>query len=83
MIAENALANPASIAVRTLFPAPISSRIRAKIIQFASTAIPIPRIIPAIPGSVSVISSLNALNRTITNAVYITSAIDAAKPGIR
>ena len=40
----------------TVLPVAISSRIRAKIMTFASTAIPIPRMIPAIPGSVRVIS---------------------------
>ena len=56
-IADNAFLYPSLIAVITVFPAAISSLIRAKIITFASTAIPIPRIIPAIPGRVSVISN--------------------------
>ena len=34
----------------TVLPVAISSRIRAKMITFASTAIPIDRMIPAIPG---------------------------------
>ena len=61
-IAESAFLNPISIAAITLLPAAISSRIRAKIITFASTAIPMERIIPAIPGSVSVMSNAQRTN---------------------
>ena len=57
-IAESAFWNPVSIAFLTVLPAVISSRIRAKMITFASTAIPIERIIPAIPGSVNVSSKI-------------------------
>ena len=79
-IADIAFLNPVSIALATERPAAISSLIRAKIITFASTAIPIERIIPAIPGSVSVIS--NASNIASIRAVYKRSASDAAIPGI-
>jgi len=48
------LSYPASIAARTDFFARISSRIRSKIRTFESTAIPIARMIPAIPGRVRV-----------------------------
>ncbi len=64
-IADSAFWNPACTALRTDLPAAISSRIRAKITTFASTAIPIPRIIPAIPGSVSVISNSCSVAITI------------------
>ena len=64
----------------TVFPAAISSLIRANTMTFASTAIPIPRIIPAIPGSVRVIS--NQYTNAITSDVYIPSPTDAANPEI-
>ena len=63
-IADSAFLNPTSIAERTVFPDAISSLIRAKMITFASTAIPIDRIIPAIPGNVSVISNIFKHNTT-------------------
>ena len=47
-----------SIAFLTVLPSVISSRMRAKMITFASTAIPIERMMPAIPGSVSVSSNI-------------------------
>ena len=56
-IAESAFLYPSLIEVRTDFPLAISSRIREIMITFASTAIPIPRITPAIPGNVNVISN--------------------------
>ena len=56
MIAERAFLNPELIDSYTLFPSAISSFILVKIITLASTAIPIDSMIPAIPGSVSVIS---------------------------
>ena len=61
-IADIAFLKPISIADATVLPLASSSLIRAKIITSASTAIPIERMIPAIPGSVSVIS--NALIRS-------------------
>ena len=48
-----ALAYPASIAARTVFPTRISSRMRSNIKTLASIAIPTVSNIPAIPGSVS------------------------------
>ena len=65
----------------TVFPVAISSRTLAKMITFASTAIPIPNIIPAIPGKVNVISKRYKV--AITRVVYPTNARDAATPGIR
>ena len=53
-IAEVAFLNPISIADLTVFPFASSSRIRAKMITLASTAIPMDRMIPAIPGRVIV-----------------------------
>ena len=61
-IADIALWKPFFREVLTLIPVVTSSRTRAKMITLASTAIPIPRIIPAIPGRVSVI--LNAFKST-------------------
>ena len=55
-IATNPLLNPASIALRIVFPNLSSSFILSNIITFASTAIPADRISPAIPGRVSVAS---------------------------
>ena len=51
-MAEKALEKPFLIAVFVVLPSPISSLIRVKMMTFASTAIPIPRMIPAIPGRV-------------------------------
>ena len=56
-IAESAFWNPILSAVFTVFPVAISSRIRAKMITLASTAMPMDRMIPATPGSVSVMSN--------------------------
>ena len=53
-IAEKALLNPIFMADCTVLPVPSSSLIRSKMITLASTAIPIERIIPAIPGRVKV-----------------------------
>ena len=73
------------MAVLTVLPAAISSLILANVITFASTAIPIERMIPAIPGSVSVSpnASENRFKRTITITMYNARASDAHKPGIR
>lgn len=59
MIAESAFLKPVAIADLTDTPLASSSLIRALMITLASTAIPIPRIIPAIPGNVNV--KLNTL----------------------
>ena len=48
--------NPASIALRIVFPNLSSSFILSNMITFASTAIPADRISPAIPGRVNVAS---------------------------
>ena len=80
-IADRAFSNPALMAFSTEFPAPISSLIRVKIITLASTAIPMDRIIPAIPGKVRVTSK--ACISTISSPTYMKRAKDAARPGIR
>ena len=80
-IADSALEKPALIADFTLCPRPISSLIRVKMITFASTAIPTERMIPATPGSVSVIS--NAVSMMSTRPTYRARAMTAATPGIR
>ena len=54
-IEVQALENPNSTDTFLLFPFLISSRVLSKIKIFASTAIPIERINPAIPAKVSVI----------------------------
>ncbi len=55
-MADMAFLNPISMEVETVFPVAISSLIRPKITTLASTAIPMERIIPAIPGRVRVTS---------------------------
>ena len=80
-IADNAFSYPIFMAAFTDLPAPISSRIRAKIITLASTAIPMDRIIPAIPGKVKVISNSHSANTV--NAEYKINARLAVKPGTR
>ena len=64
---QKKILKPIFIEELTVLPVAISSRIRAKIMTFASTAIPILKMIPAIPGSVSVIS--NKCNVAITRQV--------------
>ena len=77
-IADNALLKPLLMAFSTFLPAASSSLILAKIITFASTAIPTVRMIPAIPGKVSVTSK--AYINITRSSVYRHSASDAAKP---
>ena len=66
-IADKAFWKPIFREFFTLLPRTISSRTRAKMITLASTAIPMPRMIPAIPGSVNVTS--NAFRITSTSPV--------------
>ena len=51
---KNALLKPASTAATTALPARNSSRMRSKIRTFESTAMPMVRMTPAMPGSVRV-----------------------------
>ena len=78
-IADIAFWKPVFNAFFTLLPRDISSRTRAKMMTLASTAMPILRMIPAIPGRVRV--TLNAFNIRSTSSVYITSARLEASPG--
>ena len=78
-IAEVAFSKPILIALRTVLPAAISSRIRAYMITLASTAIPIFKMIPAIPGSVNVKS--NPFNANNISSTYVINASTAAIPG--
>ena len=54
MMAERAFEKPSLIPERTVLPVASSSWILVNMMTFASTAIPIESMIPAIPGSVSV-----------------------------
>ena len=66
-IALTALRKPIFTEERTVLPVASSSRIRVNMMTFASTAIPIDNMIPAIPGSVSVtlnVSSIRSINPT-------------------
>ena len=58
-IALKAFLKPTLTESSSVLPLASSSLILAKIITFASTAIPIERMIPAIPGRVSVMASWN------------------------
>ena len=53
-IVPKARANPVSMAARTVLPTFSSSRMRSKISTLASTAMPMVRITPAMPGRVRV-----------------------------
>ena len=53
MIAESALLKPFFTEENSGRPAFSSSRMRSKMMTFASTAMPMPKIMPATPGSVS------------------------------
>ena len=78
-ILVKALSKPELIAVNNVRPAFNSSFVLSKIKIFASTAIPILRIKPAIPASVNVIGiALNSANKKIP---YIINATSAIKPG--
>ena len=81
IMAESAFWKPIFMAAFTVFPVAISSRIRAKMITFASTAIPMERIIPATPGSVSVMSK--PYSRRTVSSTYRQRASALARPGIQ
>ena len=78
-IVTNARLKPVLIADLTVLPDAYSSLILSKIITFASTAIPIESMIPAIPGRVSSTQGTSA-RRSIISTVYIVSASDDAIP---
>ena len=66
IIVDIALFEPVSVATRTVLPSMISSRIRENMTTFASTAIPIEMMIPAIPGSVSTVPISDIIFKTST-----------------
>jgi len=74
----NALLYPISIAFIRVLLASNSSRILSKIRTFASTAMPIVRIMPAIPGRVRV--APNEAIAPIISITFIIRAILATKP---
>ena len=78
-ILVNALSNPEFIAVNNVLPALSSSFVLSKIRMFASTAIPIERINPAIPAKVKVTGI--ALNNAKSIIPYKIRAISAINPG--
>ena len=80
-IAGQALLNPSSILPPKLLPDLNSSLKRSKIRTFASTAIPIDKINPAIPANVK-ITEIN-LKIAKTKITYITKAKLAIRPGRR
>ena len=79
--AEKARSYPISTAVRSLWPFSSSSRMRSKTSTLASTAMPMVRMIPAMPGKVSV--QLNAAIAPIINITLSHSAVTAIKPMAR
>ena len=80
-IVTKARLNPASIEARRVFPARNSSLNRSKINTLASTAIPMDKMIPAIPGSVSVAFSI--FIDTKSNTTYNSRDTFATKPDSR
>ena len=82
VIVERARLKPASIATRMDLPEKTSSLKRSKIRMFASTATPIDKIIPAMPGKVIV--ALKPLPNTRSNNItYTSNATLATKPDKR
>ena len=79
-IALKAFLKPSSIADLTERPLASSSLIRSKISTLASTAIPIVRMIPAIPGKVKV--PCKAASTDKINETLITTAISATRPAV-
>ena len=77
IMAESALENPLSIEAFIVFPTASSSRILSYINTLESTAIAIVKIIPAIPGNVSVaLKPANIPNIKSTVKIRETAAID-------
>ncbi len=70
---------PKSIASRRRLPALSSSRMRSQIITLASTAIPMVRTIPAIPGKVKAASSWASMPNT-KNMLKIRDRLATAPP---
>jgi len=66
MMVPKAREKPCSIAARTVFPSRSSSRIRSNTRTFESMAMPSVRMMPAMPGSVSVALKYAIIPRRIT-----------------
>ena len=80
-MAEYALLYPSAIASFIPLPARISSLIRSKIRTLASTAIPIVRTIPAIPGNVR--TALREARTPSIRKMFPNRAISAINPALR
>ena len=78
MIVTNARSKPIEIDSGTLIPSLNSSRIRSNISTFESTAIPMPRIRPAIPGRVKV--DLINIRAAIVKIIFNINATTALIP---
>ena len=79
-IDDNALLKPSLIASFWALPFASSSLIRSKISTFASTDIPMVRIIPAIPGSVN--TAPNPASIPKINMILTTKATSAKAPAL-
>ena len=77
-IAYQARSKPLSIAARGVLPRRSSSRMRSRISTLASTAIPMVRTMPAIPGSDSV--NPKAANAPTRKRMFRRSAASAITP---
>jgi len=77
-IAEKDLENPPSMEALIVLPVSISSLILSNIRTLASTAIPIVKIIPAIPGKVNV--ALNPAKTAKMNKIEKTNPTAAIDP---
>src|SRR3954452_16038260 len=78
MMVTNARSKPSEIDSGTLNPSLNSSRMRSNMSTFESTAIPMPRISPAIPGSVNV--QPNMMRAATVNIMLSASATTAFTP---
>ena len=80
-IVRKARSYPAASAPRNDLPLADSSRIRSKIRTLASTAIPIVRSTPAMPGRVRVVPMEHMTPSRMM--IFVSSAISATKPAKR
>ena len=81
MMVLMALWKPAFMEAVNVFPRASSSLNRSNMITLASTAIPIPRMIPAMPGNVSCI--LKSTSTSTIRKMYTVNATQATNPGRR
>ena len=63
---------PPAMAPSRLLPLPSSSRMRSAMMTLASTPMPMPRMMPAMPGSVSVVPGNTAKQPETTASVAVT-----------